>query len=128
MVTAVLVDRKIRLGEKLVAELDRDGFPLRAAFWQYLDEPDEWRLMIASALVDSKGPRAVYSRIHQVAADSMSGDEVGLGELSVISPKHPLVKLLKKAMRTGSNISGTRFSRSVIDGTFVEDIYIYRLE
>ena len=65
MVTTVLVEEKIEEAKTLIRELQNTRLPISAAFWNYLVEPEEWRLVIASPLVDSKGPKAVYTRVNE---------------------------------------------------------------
>ena len=46
--------------------------------------------------------------------------------MSFSVPDAPVVALLRTAIRTGPGISGIRFKNNVIDGTLIEDAYIYR--
>ena len=127
MVSPALVEDKIKDGETLLRELDDNGVEVKAAFWFYMPEPDEWRLKIAMPLVDSQGPRAAYVRIQEAIFETTEKLALALSEISVVSPKDQLVKLLKPVIRTGRGISGIRFSRNTINGTFIEDAYIYRI-
>ena len=127
MVSSTLVEDKIKDGEALLRELDNAGVEVKAAFWFYMSEPDEWRLKIAMPLVDSQGPRAAYVRIQEAIFETTEKLALALSEISVVSPKDQLVKLLKPVIRTGRGISGIRFSRNTINGTFIEDAYIYRI-
>jgi hypothetical protein len=40
----------------------------------------------------------------------------------------PLIALLKAAISTGKGVGGIRFSRNTINGHYIEDAYIYRLQ
>ena len=53
--------------------------------------------------------------------------ELSLDDLALAKPDAPLVTLLRNAVRTGSGIHGIRFSNNVMNGTVIEDAYIYRL-
>lgn len=127
MGNSALVEGKIKDGEALLRELDNTGVEVKAAFWLYMPEPEEWRLKIAMPLVDSQGPRAAYVRIQEAIFETTEKLALALSEISVVSPKDQLVKLLKPVIRTGRGISGIRFSRNTINGTFIEDAYIYRI-
>ncbi len=127
MASATLVDRKIELGRQLLLSLDRRNFQVPAAFWFYVSEANDWRLIIASPDVDSQGPRATYAKIQAAADSDLLAGELSLREISVVSPKDPLVKLLGMAVSTGHGISGIRFTQNTINNTFIEDAYIYRL-
>jgi hypothetical protein len=78
MVTSVLVDSKIKVGEKLVRELDRADFPINAELRLYLSEPEVSRLVLASTLVDSHGPKAAYARIDDIIGESMGNKDIPL--------------------------------------------------
>ncbi len=122
-----LVERNIEDGRSLVSGLDDAGFPVRAALWLYLSDSDDWRFIIASLLADKIGPRQAYESVQSVLAGLSPPVRVSLKEISVVSPNDPLILLLGQAIHTGSGISGIRFARNTINGTFIEDAYIYRL-
>ena len=124
---AILVEPKIKIGEELVQLLDFSQFPMDAAFWLFMSEPERWRLIIASRLVDSKGPKAAYREIQSVMSQWSERAKLSLDEISVVSPKDSLIKALRKAEKAGPTLTGTRMSRSAIDGVYIEDAYIYRL-
>ena len=82
MVKTILVERDLEEGRRLLERLDvkeaetapasgrtraatlpRTKVPVQAAFWWYLPESQEWRLIIATPLVDSYGPLSVYTKI-----------------------------------------------------------------
>ncbi len=128
MVTTSLVENEIEVGGKLVWKLDEACIPVRAALWHYLSEPDEWRLVIASPLVDSEGPKAVYARIYEAVRGLFKCGGISLNDTSVVSLNHSLIKLLRGAIGTGPGVAGTRFSRNTINNVYVADAYIYRLE
>jgi hypothetical protein len=44
-----------------------------------------------------------------------------------VKDNDPLVLLLRKAIVTGPGISGIRFTSNSVNGTFIDDAYIYRL-
>ncbi|MCU1273426.1 MAG: hypothetical protein JWO48_857 [Bryobacterales bacterium] len=51
----ILVGPEIEAGKKLIEALDASGFRVKAAFWFYREESEEWRLYIATPL--SEGAR-----------------------------------------------------------------------
>lgn len=122
----VLVEKAIKEGGKLLEALDKAGFKVEAAMWFYVTESDEWRLFIASPFVETDGPTAAYGSIQTVLA-TLKPSEISLRNISVLSPKHHLISLLRIAIRTGPGISGIRFTRNVINNTLIEDAYIYRI-
>lgn len=127
MVKTALVEKDIEEGKRLIEELDKTNFRVQAALWFYLADSDEWRLLIASSFVEKEGPRKSYNFIQTVLAKISPPSEISLKDISVLSPSHDLIKLIKLAIRTGPCISGIRFTRNVINNTLIEDAYIYRI-
>jgi hypothetical protein len=116
----------IEAGRRLTEQLDRSGLPLSASMWLYVPDSNEWRLILASPRVDSEGPKKAYQEVRNVLVH-LPGAGLSLRNISLVEPENPLVALLRGAVRTGSGISGIRFSRNTINGHFIEDAYIYRL-
>ena len=127
MVAPALVDRKIERGKRLIKKLDDSRFPVAAAFWYYFPEAEQWRLVIASPTVESQGLQAAYTEIHRIQRRGLRLPPLSVGEITAVSPRDPLVKLLSSAIRTGPGLSGIVFSRNVVNGVYIEDAYIYRL-
>lgn len=121
-----LVDENIDEGRRLIEGLDREGFRVDAAMWFYLTDTSEWRLFIASPIVDQEGPKKAYGFIQSVLGKLSPTSQISLKDISAISPNHNLIRLLKIAIRTGPGISGIRFTKNVINNTLIEDAYIYR--
>ena len=66
-----LVETDIQIGEEATRALDESkALPVRACLWQYVPEAAEWRLLVASPLVDEKGPREAYTRIQQALQEA----------------------------------------------------------
>ena len=128
MVAAALTKQMIDSGATLIRKLDERGLAPDAAFWFYLPDRQEWSLVIAEAKLVNKGPRWIYSRIRDTISESREElPELSLDKVSVAKPDAPIVSLLMAFINTGPGIAGLRFTNNVIDGTVVEDAYIYRL-
>lgn len=122
-----LVDADIKAGEALLSRLDDIEFNVKAALWFYVQDSEEWRLIIASPIVDNDGPKKAYEKV-QLQLQELNGHyELTLRNISLVSPQDKLIKALKSAITTGKAISHIRFTRNVINGIFIEDAYIYRL-
>lgn len=124
----ILVDKDIQDGRLLVEALDRSKFSLDGALWYYMLNSDEWRLLLVSSLVERTGPKKVYRIVQSTIEDMAPTFGVSLNRISVLSPKNKLIQLLSIALRTGRGLSGIRFTRNTINGVFIEDAYIYRLD
>lgn len=128
MVKAELTAGMIDGGRQLLELLDRQKFRARACFWFYFPESERWRFVVASPEVRVRGPHAAYRRIQVLARRVPGAAELfAPGDVTVVKDNDPLVVLLRKAVSTGPGISGIRFTSNTINGTFIDDAYIYRL-
>lgn len=126
MVTTSLVDKYKEEGRRLLLALDDAGVDITAAFWFYQTDKERWRLLLAMPIVATKGPRAGYERILEVLS-AHPEIQLDLTDITVLSPSDRLPQLLKTAVRTDSTIAGIALSHDVINGTYIEDAYIYRI-
>ncbi len=117
----------MQAGAKLIERLDAKDSEIKSAFWLYFSEEKTWKIIIASPLVDSGGPRKYYKRVVDANSESSEQEEIiSLNDIGVTNTSNQIVQLLKFAIRTGDRISGIRLSRNTINGMFIEDTYIYR--
>jgi hypothetical protein len=131
MVKTSLVERDISEGKRILEALDRPksngtSFRVKAAFWLYSPESEGWRLMLATPLVDEKGRLATYAHLRKLL-DSIQSLNLSTHNISVVSPRDPLVKALREAQRVAAEPDDLRFSGTMIGGTYIEDAYLYRL-
>jgi len=122
-----LVKEIIDDGKELIEALDETQFEVKAAMWFYQADSDEWRLLIASPYVEENGPKKAYNLIQKELKKLSLPSGISLKDISLLSPQHDLIILMKKAIRTGAGISDIRFTRNVIDGRLIEDALIYRM-
>ena len=115
-------------GKELTRRLDASGLELVASFWFFVSESSEWRLILATPMVDQAGPKAAYSAVQE--ALKSEPEQVGglsLRNISVVSPTLPIVQLLRSAIKTEPTAIGSiRFTRSRINNVLIEDALIYR--
>lgn len=127
MVKEQLTGAMIDAGAELTAKLDEMGLPVTAAFWLFVPEVNEWRLLFASPEVSTKGPRDVYEKIRQAIEQlGAMATAVPLSVIGLLDAEADLVRLLKLAIRTEPGINRIRFSKNVINGHFIDDALIYR--
>jgi hypothetical protein len=125
LVKDALTDRMIEAGESVVQLLHARNFPVDAAFWLYLTDVNRWRLMLATPGIRAEGPLKAYRRlIRALGNEAIQG--LTVEDMAVIDSRDPLVRLLRGATRKDRSGRGTRFSRSAINGQFIEDAYVYR--
>jgi hypothetical protein len=114
-------------GRHLLEALDRSEFPVSAALWLFNPYANEWKLWIATPLVDQMRLEVVYGRFYPIAQTLPEFPSL-LSSVVLTSPTNDLLIQLKSAIRTGpKDIAGIRFTQNVINGVYIEDAYIYRL-
>jgi len=123
----ILVDKDINEGQILIVALDKADFQIKAAFWFYLPDSDEWRLYIGTPFEAKLGPIKAYGFIQNELSKLSPPIEISLKDISVVNPKDELIGILKSAVQTGPGISGIRFTRNVINNKFIDGAYIYRM-
>lgn len=128
MVEKQLTPELIKEGEALVQALDSAGVSPDAALWFYFPDISAWKLLLAEVKVGPEGPRESYRTIQRTLNRLRNQlAHLSLQDVALVKPDAPPVKLLAQVITTGSGIGGIRFSRNVINGTLIEDAYIYRL-
>jgi len=125
---AVLVSPRTEAGKKIIELLDKTKLEVHSAFWLFVPELREWRLIIASPMVTSKGAREVYRIIRSVLPQTPESERLSLRDIPVTPPSDPLVQLLRVPVRTRPGISGIRFTGNTINNVVIEDAYIYRVQ
>ena len=129
MVKTSLVETDIVDGRRLIAALNQTNshFQVQAAFWLYRPEARDWRFIVATPLIDQKGPFSTYADVQGALRTIAPPLSISMQDISVVSPNDKLVKVLKKAAHIPPGAPGVRFGRSRIDDTYVEDAYMYRV-
>jgi hypothetical protein len=128
MVTESLVESDIEDGRKLLDELKSidSHFLVEAAFWLLRPEVLDWRLYIASPLVDQRGTSIAYTKIQGALRSLPRPLSISMQEISVVSPADRLAKVIKKT-RIPNGVKGVRFAKTRLDDTYIEDAYVYRV-
>lgn len=128
MVDKVLTAELIDSGRSLVQTLDNSNVEVDAALWFYFSDLQNWKLILSVPKLIRKGPRKAYEAVQKAARKmEKSGKSIPLSDVTVAKRNDPLLNLLRPAIHTGPGISGIRFTQNVINGTLIDDAYIYRL-
>ncbi|HYJ88351.1 MAG TPA: hypothetical protein VEW46_19960 [Pyrinomonadaceae bacterium] len=83
---------------------------------------------MAEVKAGKKGPKEIYRQIQRMLTqmkDELA--DLSLDDLALSKSDAPLVTLLRTVIQTGSGIHGVRLTNNVINGTVIEDAYLYRL-
>jgi hypothetical protein len=127
MVKTTLVNIDIAAGERVLEILDQAGFRVNVAMWLYSSEFEAWRLYIASPLADTEGPKQAYVRLLS-AIRSSDPDLATAVTITLVSPKEPLIRGLKRTFGTARSVHGMRLGNNLVDGVFIEQGYVYRIK
>lgn len=118
----------VRGGAELLAQLDQGDWPVIGAFWNFEAQYNRWRLMIVSPRVDAEGPLKAYQTVG-AALDKLQrpvSDRM-LWNITVISPRDPIVAGLEKTASILGSIEGRRFKQQVMGRAYIDDVYVYRV-
>ncbi len=128
MVRDQLTKEMVEKGKLLVRRLLKTDLQVTAAIWLYYEEPEKWRLMIATPKVREKGPRFVYSAIQDIVRNgSEDYSPVSLSDITVVKPDNQTVQLIRKVFDPTGEIAEIRFTGNAIDTHYIEDALIYYL-
>jgi hypothetical protein len=124
MATAALVNNDIDIGRRIVAALTREAIPVTVYLWAFIPQLQEWQFIIATPLVDSKGPLAAYAEVNKALQKEGVFDDVPLRRIFLKSPSDRVLKSLEKESRAVPH-EAFRVVNEQIAGNFVEDAYVY---
>jgi hypothetical protein len=98
MYKTTLVAADIVNGQRVVDELEK-MMKVTAALWLYLEEEDEWKLVIVSPDVAEKGPIDLYTRIavllNDLSIDPQKPVQMPLTNITLVSPNSLLYDRIK---------------------------------
>ncbi len=127
LVTDRLTDIMTNSAAHLIAQLDKNDAQIKSAFWFFNPEKKMWRLILASPLVSTEGPRLFYKRILNATKELGDDELICLHDITASTMSNKIVQLIKTAVATKNNdISDIRYSKNAVNGTFIEDSLIYR--
>ena len=124
MATATLVNSDIEIGRRIVGALTRAGIPVSVYLWAFVPQLEEWQFMIATPLVDAKGPLSAYGEVNKALQKEGIFEDTPLRRIFLKSPSDPVLKSLEKQSRAVPRES-FRVINQQIAGNFVEDAYVY---
>jgi hypothetical protein len=122
----VLVGYSIEGGKSLLKELDQSDLEVTSAFWYYVSESEQYRLVIVTPFFDRHGPKKTYEKVQKVLRSDKNFD-LTLSDIHLMGPGDPLNKGLRALLSSEFELSGVRITQSVVGGTYIEDAYLYRI-
>lgn len=123
---ATLVEHEINDVPKLIDQLKRDNFDVKAAFWLYTSEADQWYLYLASDAVHQIGILESYMAMNK-AIDQLADLEIDPFHVKLVAPDNPLAKAIMdfqsvQQVRPLKRIRGMR-----LGNVHIESAYLYYL-
>lgn len=126
---ALLVESNVDQAMQLIKLLDETGIEVHSALWMFYPEKDQWRLVIATPMIEQKGPQRAYMAVQKILAKNTELSGLTLQDISLVSAKNSqLIKMFSKVFQTGKTINNIRFSKNVIDGVYFEDAIVIRMQ
>jgi hypothetical protein len=119
-----LVEFQIDAGQRLVVQLVRDGFEVKAAFWAKTAEEGIWFLYIATPLVEQRGSAEAY-RLLQASLQRLEGIPLSLADVKVIGAENPVTRDVLNILNRYPAPLATRYGGKQLAKMTVEGAYLY---
>ena len=120
-----LSEADLLAGRRLIDALARRGIEIVAAMWLLLTEDKVWRLYLASAFVETEGPRMLYRIIESTMRDEEI--PISMWDVAVTNTRHEMVHGWRR--RSLDPVEGAvRINEGSILGKDFDDGYVYLLE
>jgi hypothetical protein len=121
---ATLVEGQLQDGEKLLARLAQEGFPVTAACWVHEGESGQWFLYIASPVVDVEGSMKAYRRALPLVLQMPQPFVIHPLEVKIIGTADALAKDVAAARdrcpgKSPGWFRGDRLGNVSIDGAYI---------
>ena len=118
---------RINCGDELLHELSEANFPVHRALWRYSSEQyGDWRLVIASKMVDELGPLAAYRKLDSILREHRPDLVPWVRSVHLVSPKDSLIRDLDKTYPPQQMTSQTlSILGSTAGSTFIEEALLY---
>jgi len=123
MAATELVEKDKQVARKLLEVLDRWHAQVRTAFWLYLGDQGEWKLVLAMPQVDTNEINQAYDVIAR-ALESNYIRGLSLRQIEIRSPSDEIVTTISKAIHLKLPQAPVRLSNTGIGNVFIGDAYI----
>jgi hypothetical protein len=121
---ATLVEHQIDDVPKLIDQLKRDTFDVKAAFWLYTSEADQWFLYLVSDVVDQKGITQAYKAVYK-AMKRLPNLWIDRFEVKLVGPDDPVAKAVIGFLSKQHAPLATRVRGTNLGDVYIENAYIY---
>jgi hypothetical protein len=122
----MLITFDIEDGEKVVDALDKAGKAPNVALWAILPDYEDWRLVIASELLDQTSSFAGYPEINE--AIRKAGIPTHRQPTIFLLPmNNPMIQGLRNAYGSMGDNLGMRLGGQKFGDKYLEDAVVYRI-
>ena len=121
-----LVNIDFLRGAEILKALDQAGLRVSVALWTYLEEYEDWRLILAGRKLDAAGRREGYGLVHDaLMATGITPERTPA--LMITRMTDPFIRELRRIFGKAKTVEGMRLGGQMIGDRFVEDAYVYRI-
>jgi hypothetical protein len=124
MATTELVEKNKQAARKLLDVLDQWHVQVRTAFWFYLGDQGEWKLVLAMPQADTNEINHAYDVIAK-ALETNDIRGLSLRQIDIRSPSDEIVRTISQAIRLKLSQAPVRLSNTGIGNVFIGDAYIF---
>ena len=123
---ATLVEHQIDDVPRLIDQLERDKIDVKAAFWLYTSEADQWFLYLVSDVVDRKGITEAYKLVYK-AMRRLTNLSINRFEVKLVSPGNPVAKAVIDFLSRQHAPLATWVRGTNLGDVYIENAYIYNI-
>jgi hypothetical protein len=129
MAAPALVETDRTIGLEVARALWKDDrLKPSAALWLYDEDAGEWRFVIATGDVHTRGPRAAYLRMRGILKRAGFLDELPLRRVVLWDPSHPILAALRRIVRLPDDrLASASVYDSTVGSTYVAGALVYFL-
>ena len=123
---ATLVEPEINDVTRLVDQLRRDDFDVKAVFWLYTSEADQWFLYIASDTVDQVGITEAYKAVGR-AMRRLPDLRISPFQVKLVAPNDSIAKAVIDFQSKQPARLPTRIRATNLGEAYIESAYLYNM-
>ncbi|HEY1185880.1 MAG TPA: hypothetical protein VGE89_16930 [Bryobacteraceae bacterium] len=126
MAQTLLVGPEIETGRKILRALDDAKLKVSVAMWSVLSSYGDWRLVLSSSRLDSKGTQGAYHAVFE-ALDKAGFTIRDTESLVIFSMKDKFIRELRQVFAKAASVEGMRLGGQTFGDRHIEDAYVYRI-
>jgi hypothetical protein len=126
MDTPPLVEADLQLGAMVRDVLAGDPeLRIRAAFWWYDEDRQDWLFATSTPLYESKGAQAAYLRVRKVLAANGLLDRLPLDRVWIVDDRNPILEAVRLLARQFPSVW---LLNVTVNGIVLPHVFIYKIE